>query len=180
MKTRSKSQRRRKRRRRRSGNGTSAKQTLYIAPLLIPEWAVIVSTLLLLLFLYITTKEDRNALTGLYFASSWLLLAFPICKIGITGNLKQRKKDIDDSTPGFIIPLAFDIYYAYQIEQYLHRKLKFLSVRWMGTGKTEYFFSIAMIVAIPVALLMQTLQTLIELTICTAIAFVLYFIYQSM
>lgn len=84
----------------------------------------------------------------------YVCIQFPfifLCKIGIGGNWIRRTTDISKSSPGFLIPV-FLVYIplAYQIEQWLHRKLRRLNVGFRGSGRTEYFIVFAAAFAIPV------------------------------
>ena len=76
----------------------------------------------------------------------YLMIHFPFVwwvKIGITGKgVKNRAAGIDREMPGFPIPIFFCITPgAYSIEQWLHRKLKPLNVRfYRGSGHSEWFW----------------------------------------
>ncbi len=79
----------------------------------------------------------------------YLLINFPLIifvKIGITGkSASARAKGLDKSVPGLPIPIFFCIVPgAYHIEQWLHRNLSGLSVRYYSKdGSSEWFWIIA-------------------------------------
>lgn len=105
---------------RRTGNGTSAKQWLYVF---------------------------------------WNFPFIWVVKIGISGNVKYRRKRVSESSPGFDVPIWFvRIPFAYQVEQGLHRALFFLRVPFSGSGHTERFFILAAIPAIVISLLVFLLE----------------------
>lgn len=75
---------------------------------------------------------------------------FVICKIGISKNTKRRAKDVSDSIVGFALPIcAVKSKYAFQIEQWMHEQLKVLNVKFHGSGKTEWFWLPALLLALP-------------------------------
>lgn len=89
----------------------------------------------------------------------YLMINFPLVflvKIGITGNLQQRKKDISDTTIGIAVPvIAFYLYNAHGLEQWLHRVLAPLNIRLKGSGGTEWFLILALVIALPVLIIRQ-------------------------
>lgn len=74
-----------------------------------------------------------------------------VFKMGIGGSWMKRMKGISDSLPGFVLPVFLVwVPFAYQIEQWAHRQMKPLNVRYFGSGKTEWFFIPGILFAIPV------------------------------
>lgn len=77
-----------------------------------------------------------------------------VVKIGIAGNVKDRHRGVDRSSPGWDIPIWFiPIFFAYQLEQAIHRGCSFLQVPFWGSGHTERFFILAAIPAVILSLL---------------------------
>lgn len=92
--------------------------------------------------------------------AGWLLYVmihvpfFWWCKIGITGKTsRHRAKQIDRAVFGFPIPVFILIMPgAYHFEQWLHRALSGLRVRfYKGDGASEWFWLPAGLVAIGLA-----------------------------
>lgn len=87
------------------------------------------------------------------------MINFPLIflvKIGITGNLQRRKKNISDSTFGIAVPIIiFYLYNAHGLEQWLHRVLAPLNVRLRGSGGTEWFLVIGLVIALPILIIRQ-------------------------
>jgi hypothetical protein len=101
-------------RKRRTGNGTAARQWLYVL------WN---------------------------FPFIWTV------KIGITGDLARRVRQVDESAPGWDFPIwAVKIPFAYQVEQLTHGLMGWCRVGFWGSGKTERFWLIAAIPAIILSL----------------------------
>ncbi len=72
-------------------------------------------------------------------------------KIGITGqSASRRAKNIDGQMFGFPFPVFFVIIPgAYHVEQWLHRSLKPLNVRFtQASGKNEWFWFPAAVFAL--------------------------------
>ena len=66
-----------------------------------------------------------------------------LCKVGISGNVSKRRKEVSESTPGIAVPIfAMKIRNAYGVEQFIHHGFEFLNVPWFGSGKTEWFWII--------------------------------------
>lgn len=86
----------------------------------------------------------------------YILWNFPfvwVVKIGITGSLARRHKDIDKSAPGWDFPIWYiRIPFAYQVEQFVHGLMGWCRVRFWGSGHTERFWFIAAIPAIVISL----------------------------
>ena len=109
----------------RTGNNTTSTQWLYTVANPTPALA------LAILLALVGAPWQVNLI-----ASPFLILT----KIGITGNLKARKRSISKSSPGpDISGPGIRIWGAYQIEQFTHRCLSPFRVEWFGTGKTEWF-----------------------------------------
>lgn len=72
-------------------------------------------------------------------------------KWGIGGSWLNRLKGVSGTIPGFVLPI-FLVYipFAWNIEQWGHRRLKFINVPYFGSGKTEWFVILGIIFAIPV------------------------------
>jgi hypothetical protein len=89
-----------------------------------------------------------------------------IIKIGISKNTKKRRKQISDSVPGFVVPIfCLPLLYAQEIEQWLHKSLAWMNVPFVGSGKTEYFFILAIIPALITMILVFALERLVYVTI---------------
>lgn len=74
-----------------------------------------------------------------------------VFKWGIGGSWMKRLGGISASMPGFVLPVFLVwVPFAYQIEQWGHRQLKRIRVRYFGSGKTEWFFIVGILFAIPV------------------------------
>lgn len=83
----------------------------------------------------------------------YLLVYLPIplfIKVGISGNVWKRVGFISESLPGFVVPVLWvKVPWAFQLEQAIHGWLSFLSVPFMGSGKTEWFWLPAAVVLVP-------------------------------
>lgn len=89
-----------------------------------------------------------------------------IVKIGITGNLSRRIRQIDRSAIGWDVPIfAVKIRFAYAVEQSIHRLCSGLRIRFHGSGKTERFFVLAALPAILVAVIVFVLEWIVYLSI---------------
>lgn len=101
----------------------------------------------------------------------YLMINIPLIfavKIGITGNVSRRKKNISESVFGIAVPVAiFYIYDAHGFEQFLHRMLKPFHIPFHGSGKTEWFFVLALVLALPILILRQ----LIDFTVVVVVIF---------
>lgn len=117
------------------------RQKLYIAPLFVSWWFVATS----IVASYLCVQPEM-----LYFGIAfWVLFAFPLFKVGISKNVAVRKKYIDESAWGNVLMLFVGkLSNAYKWEQRIHKALSWCNVRYMGSGKTEYF----LIIALPIAL----------------------------
>lgn len=64
-----------------------------------------------------------------------------IIKVGYSKNWKIRERFIDQSIPGTKERIFFWslLYFAYPIEQYLHRLLKSRNRIYKGSGRTEWY-----------------------------------------
>lgn len=90
----------------------------------------------------------------------YLFINFPfiwLCKIGITRrSAARRARQVDKSAPGIPIPvfILFAPFFAYYIEQFLHRLMDGLNIRYYkGDGSTEWFFILAALPALAVMVL---------------------------
>lgn len=90
---------------------------------------------------------------------TWLYLMihlpkFWLVKIGISRNVKNRAANITDSIPGRAVPLfALPIIGAEAVEQYIHRKCAPLNRPFVGSGRTEWFYLPAAVLALGIMLL---------------------------
>lgn len=128
---------RRRRRKRRSGNGTNARQWLYVL------WN---------------------------FPFVWVV------KIGIAGDMKTRRRQVNRSNIGLDFPIwGLPIHYAYPLEQWLHRKLSFMRVKFFrGSGHTERFFFLAAFPAIFFSLLVFLAEWAFYFALAALLAAVLF------
>jgi len=98
-----------------------------------------------------------------------------LCKVGISKDAERRAKDVSKGIPGrAVILFAGRIYFAYQIEQTLHRLGKAFNVPFVGSGKTEWFWLPVGLVAIVVILIALALEYAIYLGIAAAVWFVVH------
>ena len=92
-------------------------------------------------------------------AAQWIYFfihfpAFWLCKIGISGNVKRRKKEEDKSVWGFYIPVfAVWVWNAYGLEQFQHRIFKAFNRPFHGSGKTEVFIAVVLPFGILIAII---------------------------
>jgi hypothetical protein len=64
-------------------------------------------------------------------------------KIGIAGNVDNRKRGIDNSISGTTYEIfSVKIFYAQRIEQLLHALYRPLHARMYGSGHTEWFWMV--------------------------------------
>jgi len=66
------------------------------------------------------------------------------CKIGISQNVKKRRKAVSTSTPGYVIPVwVVFIPFAEHLERQMHGFFKtFNSPFRHGSGKSEWFLTL--------------------------------------
>ena len=101
----------------------------------------------------------------------YLMINLPLIffvKIGITGkSASKRAKGLNRSVPGIPIPIFFCIIPgAWHLEQWLHRSLSGLSVRYYsGDGGSEWFW----ILAAPFALAVMAAVWWVEYLVVTLI-----------
>jgi len=110
------------------------------------------------------TKRSRRSKRGASSRAQFLyvMINFPLifaAKIGITGNVSKRKRNISESVFGIAVPVAvFYIYDAHGFEQFLHKLLKPMNIPFHGSGKTEWFFVFALVIAVPLLILRQLID----------------------
>lgn len=139
---------------RKTGNGTKAKQELYVMVWLPAAIFTIVAAI------YLATIKHP--------AFVWLAIACPV-KIGIGGNSERRRREIDNSLPGPVWKVfSATIRNAYGVEQSLHRALRWLNVPMMGSGKTEWFFGFAFFPAVLMAGLVWATDRIIFIALMLA------------
>lgn len=94
----------------------------------------------------------------------YLMINVPLLifvKSGITGSTaKKRAKQVSEAAPGFAIPIFFVVtFFSYELEQWSHRTLKAINVRYYkGDGHTEWFLLPAVIIIIPAMLAMWSVN----------------------
>lgn len=66
------------------------------------------------------------------------------CKIGISGNVRRRRRKVSRSTPGFVIPVwVVYVPFAKKLEGQLHRFFGlFKSPFRKGSGRSEWFLTL--------------------------------------
>ncbi len=66
------------------------------------------------------------------------------CKIGISRNVRSRRKIVSKSTPGYVLPIwVVYIPFAEHLEQQMHGFFKmFHSPFQSGSGKSEWFLTV--------------------------------------
>lgn len=125
----------------RTGNHTTARQYLYLV--INPTPALIFAGLIW----WMGMPWQFNAIVSSFFI---------LTKIGITGNMKARIRDIEGTSPGIdIIVGKARIWGAYYIEQWIHRWLAFLNCPWFGSGKTEWFIGLWGLLGVIVYVIIQ-------------------------
>lgn len=93
-----------------------------------------------------------------------------LVKIGITTNVANRKRNISESIFGIAFPVVvFYLYDAHGFEQFLHRMLKPFHIPFHGSGKTEWFFVLALVLAIPLLILRQLIDFIVVVLIFAVI-----------
>ena len=82
------------------------------------------------------------------------------CKIGISNNVKSRRKNVSKTTPGVVLPVwAVFIPFAEKLEQQLHRFFHtFKSPFHKGSGRSEWFFTLPVL---PIAWLLLNFMFLV-------------------
>lgn len=59
-------------------------------------------------------------------------------------------EEINETIPGFLIPIVWPkVRNAPRVEKAIHRIGKLIRIRFVGSGKTEYFLSLILLVSIP-------------------------------
>ncbi len=74
-----------------------------------------------------------------------------LAKVGVGGSWMDRLKGVSRTLNGFVIPI-FIVWIpgAYYLEKWIHRKMKALNVPYFGSGRTEWFWIVVILFAIPV------------------------------
>lgn len=73
-------------------------------------------------------------------------------------------KEIDESIPGFLIPIVWPkVRGAKAVESWIHNRGSWIRFRFVGSGKTEYFLSLILLLSIPVTLIVWCWQRFTEL-----------------
>lgn len=93
----------------------------------------------------------------IYIFGNWPYLF--LIKIGISKNVLLRKQNVSKTGRGraFVI-LSLSVPFARRVEQFLHILCKPLNIRWAGSGKTEWFFALAIVLALPILVLVALLE----------------------
>jgi len=97
----------------------------------------------------------------------WNIPYFWTVKVGITGDLKQRQRDIDRTNEGIDLRVFWlRIPFAYQVEQWVHEKMNWAKVGgFSGSGHTERFLFPAIFPAIFGALFVFIIKWIIIFSI---------------
>lgn len=103
----------------------------------------------------------------------WNIPFIWLVKVGIAKNVRVRRGNISKSMPGNAVVLfSMKVPAARQLESFIHALCWMFSARWFGSGKSEWFFFPAALIAIPVMIL----AAFIEITlICCAVLLLLKF-----
>ena len=82
------------------------------------------------------------------------------CKIGISQNVKQRRKSVSESTPGYVLPVwVVFVPFADGLEKSMHGFFgSFRSPFRRGSGRSEWFMTIPVL---PLAWLIMTFMFVI-------------------
>lgn len=107
-------------------------------------------------------KRSGNGTSASQFLYLLIYLPIPLfVKVGISGNVWQRVGFISESLPGFVVPLLWvKVPFAWQLEQALHGWLSWLSVPFIGSGRTEYFWLPAVLIVAPIMLFLIVVKRL--------------------
>ena len=82
-----------------------------------------------------------------------------LVKIGISRNVKNRAANITESMPGRAVPIfALPIIGAMSLEKYIHRQCAPLNRPFVGSGRTEWFYLPAAVVALGIMLIAFLVQ----------------------
>lgn len=101
-----------------------------------------------------------------------------VTKIGITGYPDHRIRDIRESSPGEDYYLVcVRLFGAYQLEQFLHRMFRPLQVQWEGSGHTERFVSLVILLAVPIIYIIKLLQVLTYPLLLLGFIYGIYYIF---
>lgn len=70
------------------------------------------------------------------------------CKFGITDHTKARRKNVSETTPGYVFNIfTLHIEFGWQLEQFIHRLYSLQNSQfWTGSGRTEWFVGLNPIV----------------------------------
>lgn len=89
----------------------------------------------------------------------WHVPLIFLFKIGVTGNMRARLKEINETTFGYAVPIVFPrLWGAYYIEQFLLGILWPLKYPLNGSGGSEW--RILGIIALPIVVLFWAVQFL--------------------
>lgn len=109
-------------------------------------------------------------------SKQWLyvFVNFPmlfLCKVGISKDAERRARDVSKSIPGrAVILFAGKVWFAYPIEQAIHRAGKALNVPFMGSGKTEWFWLPVGLITIFIILILLILEYAAYLLVVALVA----------
>jgi hypothetical protein len=112
--------------------------------------------------------------------TQWLyvLWNFPFIwtvKIGISGNHKRRRREVDKSAPGWdFIVYAVRIPFAYQVEQTVHSLMSWCRVGFWGSGHTERFWFVAAVPAVALSLVVFLLYQIFWVLVIGIPAIMIY------
>lgn len=96
-------------------------------------------------------------------------------KIGISNNVTNRRKNIDESLSGSVVELfSLSFYFAFEIEQLMHLLYKPLNAKMKGSGKTEWFWMIAPITPVCLLILIWVVQQVFAVVILSLILILIF------
>lgn len=109
---------------------------------------------------YLSQRRKARQRNAVYSCVHFPLLF--IAKVGITNNKGRRMSEINESIPGFLIPIVWPrVRNARALERWIHNRGAWVRFRFTGSGKTEYFLSAILLLSIPVTVVVWLWQRLI-------------------
>ncbi len=104
-------------------------------------------------------KESGNGTAAIQ--ALYLMVNLPfihLVKIGISGNVKNRRKNISETTPGLVFPILIVVIpFAWHVEQSMHRVFRRFNAPFgkSASGHSEWFISLVAPFAAAVMLFWQ-------------------------
>ncbi len=107
--------------------------------------------------------------TGVYLMANFPF--FMLNKFGISDEVKNRTKNVSDTTPGVVFTLlSIRMPWGYEIEQWVHNLYRLQNVKfWTGSGRTEWFLNLSPVVGISALIICRFLN--IEMSLSDLLKF---------